>query len=273
MGMDRNLDISTIESSEAVKYGALDVKQSRLQNVAVHSPNGNGLSRPIPFDGLLMNKLLTALPGGDLAGLLSYLEPVSLKAGCNVYDLGQDVDFVYFPETAIVSHIYSLADGNTTEAAIIGNEGLVGLCGILDSHAPTYWTQVLIGGTAVKVSREFVKQQFVRSASMQEVLLRYMNVLLSHLAQRGVCNGSHLLDRRLSTWFLMIHDRANGDSLALTHEEIADHLGARRAGITSACSSLRAAGAIDYSRGQMKILDRNILQTSACECYESLRMH
>lgn len=269
--MDRNLDVSTIESPEGVQYGTLNSKQRPVQYPIVRPLNGNGLSRPIPFDGLLMNKLLSALPGGDLAGLLPFLEPVSLKAGCNVYNVGQEVDYVYFPETAIVSHIYSLADGNTTEAAIVGNEGLVGLGAILNSDAPTYWTQVLIGGTAVKVSREIVKHEFVRSPAMQEVLLKYMSVLLSHLSQRAVCNGSHHLDERLSTWLLMIHDRANGDPLALTHEEIADHLGARRAGITSACNSLRGAGAIHYNRGQMKIVDRERLQAFACECYGSLR--
>jgi CRP-like cAMP-binding protein len=215
---------------------------------------------------------LTALSGQDLARLLSYLEPVSLAAGRNVYELGEEVDFVYFPETAIVANFHSLEDGTTTEAAIIGNEGMVGVSAILDSRAPSYWTQVTIAGSAVKCRREVIKQEFARSSTMQEVLLKYMNVLLSQLSQRVVCNGSHHLNERLSTWLLMIHDRANGDPLSLTHEEIAEHLGTRRAGITSACNSLRSNGAISYSRGQMTVLDRSILKAAACECYETLRL-
>ena len=275
--MDRNVStiaatVATTESATHQTVGVLEVNQPLLQRTNGSSARWNG-SRAIPFDGLLTNRLLTALPGTELARLLSYLEPVSLTAGCNVYNLGEAVEFVYFPETAIISNIYSLSDGDTTEAAIIGNEGMVGVSAILDPHPPTYWTKVTITGTAVKVNREVVKQEFVRSRAMQEVLLKYMNVLLSHLSHRAVCNGSHHLEERLSTWLLMIHDRANDDPLPLTHEQIADHLGARRAGITGACNNLRARGAIDYNRGHMKILDRNVLESAACECYEALRTH
>lgn len=244
----------------------------RPRRFSEFSSNGNGSARPIPFDGLLTNKLLTALPGEDLARLLSYLEPVSLEAGRNVYEQGQEVNFVYFPETAIVSNRHSLEDGTTTEAAVIGHEGMVGVPAILDTRAPSYWTQVTISGSAVKCSRDIIKQEFARSPAMQEVLLKYMNALLLQLSQRAVCNGSHHLDERLSTWLLMIHDRANGDPLALTHEQIAEHLGTRRAGITGACNSLRAGGGIRYSRGQMTILDRSVLEAAACECYETVRL-
>ena len=267
-------DVYTVDAAVSGTHRSVGILEvNRLQKTNGTLSNGNGPSRPIPFDGLLTNKLLTALPGPDLARLLSYIEPISLKAGGNVYNMGEDVEFVYFPETAIISNIYSLADGDTTEAAMIGNEGMVGLSAMLDSNPPTYWTKVTIAGSALRVSREIIKQEFVRSRAMQEALLKYMNALLSHLSQRAVCNGSHHLEERLSTWLLMIHDRANGDPLPLTHEEIADHLGARRAGITGACNSLRASGAIDYNRGHMSILSRNILETAACECYETLRTH
>jgi CRP-like cAMP-binding protein len=273
--MERDLNVYTVESSHSMKReaaGLLDLIPAAGPRPNEVSANGNGLSRAIPFDGLLTNKLLTALSGQDLVGLLSYLEPVTFEAGRNVYELGKEIDFVYFPETAIVSNFHSLEDGTTSEAAIIGNEGMVGVSAILDSRAPSYWTHVTIAGSAVKCSREIIKQEFARSSTMQEVLLKYMNVLLSQLSQRAVCNGSHHLDERLSTWLLMIHDRANGDPLSLTHEEIADHLGTRRAGITGACNSLRASGAIGYSRGQMTIIDRSMLEAAACECYETLRL-
>jgi CRP-like cAMP-binding protein len=264
--------VNSFEGAEREAVGVLPIIPPSASRADELTINGNGFSRKIPFDGLLTNKLLTALPGQDLARLLSYFESVSLEAGRNVYELGEEVNFVYFPETAIVSNFHSLEDGTTTEAAVIGNEGLVGVSAILDSRAPSYWTQVTIGGSAVRCSREIIKQEFVRSSAMQEVLLKYMNVLLSQLSQRAVCNGSHHLDRRLSTWLLMIHDRANGDPLSLTHEQIAEHLGTRRAGITGVCNSLRSSGAIRYSRGQMTILDRSILETAACECYETLRL-
>lgn len=274
--MRSDLNVYNVKTSETMpreSTGLLEMMPTRLRRPNEFSANGNGSYRAIPFNGLLTNKLLTALPGEDLARLLSCLEPVSLEAGRNLYEMGKDVNFVYFPETAIVSNFHSLEDGTTIEAAVIGHEGMVGIPAILDSRAPSYWTQVTIGGSAVKCSRDIIKQEFAQSPAIQEVLLKYMNALLSQLSQRAVCNGSHHLDKRLSTWLLMIHDRANGDPLSLTHEQIADHLGTRRAGITAACNSLRASGGIRYSRGQMTILDRSVLEAAACECYETVRLN
>ena len=273
--MQSNFNVKTIEGSGPIKReeaGLLEMIPTRSRIANEFSVNGNGSARTIPFNGLLTNKLLTSLPGKDLARLLPCLEPVSLEAGRHLYELGKEVNFVYFPETAIVSNIHSLEDGTTTEAAVIGNEGMVGLPAILDSRAPSYWTQVTISGSAVKCSREIIKQEFVCRPAVQEVLLKYLNALLLQLSQRAVCNGSHHLDKRLSTWLLMIHDRANGDPLSLTHEQISEHLGTRRAGITGACNGLRDSGAIRYSRGQMMILDRSILKAAACECYETVRL-
>lgn len=273
--MQSNFNVNTIEGSETVKRqraGLVELIPTRPRRPGEFSLNGNGSDRSIPFDGLLTNRLLTALPGEALAGLLSYLEPVTLEAGRNLYEQGKEVNFVYFPETAIVSNIHSLADGTTTEAAVIGNDGMVGLPAILDSRAPSYWTQVTISGSAVKCSKDIIKQEFACRPAMQEVLLKYMNAFLLQLSQRAVCNGSHHLDERLSTWLLMINDRANGNPLALTHEQIAEHLGTRRAGITGACNGLRASGAIRYSRGHMTILDRSVLKAAACECYDTLKL-
>ncbi|MGH9968698.1 MAG: Crp/Fnr family transcriptional regulator [Pyrinomonadaceae bacterium] len=106
---------------------------------------------------------------------------------------------------------------------------------------------------------------------MQEALLRYLNVLLIQLSQRAVCNGSHRLDERLSTWLLMIHDRSNGEPLPLTHEEIAYRLNTRRAGTTSSCNALRMSGMIENRRGLIRILNRKLLEAAACECYLALR--
>lgn len=227
--------------------------------------------RPIPFNGLLTNKLLVSLPGTDFARLLPHLEPVSLLSGQDVYRFGEGMGFVYFPETAVISHIYFLEDGSTTGAALVGREGMIGLSSIFDSRPPSYWTRVTIGGIALRVDREVIKQEFARGEAMQKLLLGYTSARLAQLSQRAVCNGRHNLEGRLCTWLLMIHDRVSDAHLPLTHEEIAHHLGARRAGVTSSCNFLRDSGIIHYRRGSIRILDRKKLETVACECYRMLR--
>jgi CRP-like cAMP-binding protein len=229
-------------------------------------------AKTIPFNGLLTNRLLTGLPGQDFAQLLLHLEPVSLLAGQDLYEFGADeVDFIYFPETAVISHVYFLKDGSTTAAAIIGKDGIVGLSAILDAPRPSYWSQVTIGGTAVRVRPDIIKQEFSRGGAMQRLVLRYLSRRLAQLSQKAVCNGRHKLEERFCTWLLMIQDRVSDDNVPLTHEEMAQHLGARRAGITGACNVLRDSGIITYHRGLLCIVDRASLERTACECYRDLK--
>jgi CRP-like cAMP-binding protein len=226
--------------------------------------------RPVPFNGLLTNKLLTALPGEDFARLLPFLEPVSLSCGDDLYGLDESIQEVYFPEGAVVSHLYSLEDGSTAEAAMIGKEGMTGLSAIFASPAPTYLTQVIIAGTALRMSAEVLKEEFGRGGAMQRLLLAYAGARIAHLSQRAVCNGRHTVGERFCSWLLMIHDRIGDDQLPLTHEQIANHLGTRRASITVAATPLKDNKIISYNRGQIRIADRRGLELAACECYHTL---
>jgi CRP-like cAMP-binding protein len=232
---------------------------------------GSKPSRTIPFSGFLTNKLLANLPGEDFACLLPHLEYVSLLAGHDLYEFGEPIDYCYFPETAIVSHIYFMQDGSSTAAGLVGKEGMVGLSAILDDRPPTYWAQVTIGGTALRIRQSVIKDQFARSKATQHVILNYTSGRLAQLSQKAVCNGRHKLDERFCTWLLMIHDRTSENELPLTHEEIAHCLGARRAGITGACNVLRENGIITYRRGFISIADRSMLEALACECYSVLK--
>jgi CRP-like cAMP-binding protein len=224
----------------------------------------------VPFTGLFTNQLLTALPGEEFAGLLPHLEPVSFSAGQEIYRFGESIQVVYFPETAVLSHIFLSEDGSSTGATLIGNDGLVGLSGILDSKPAPYWTHVLIGGTAIKTSRSFLCEVFNRSPAFRNLLLSYTRVRLSQLSQRVVCNCRHTLAQRLCTWLLSVGDRSHAADMPLTHEQISSHLGARRAGVTNVCNALRDASIISYRRGNIRILDRERLEAAACECYRAV---
>jgi CRP-like cAMP-binding protein len=227
-------------------------------------------AKVVPFSGLLTNKLLARLPGEEFARLLPYMKPVSLDAGEYVYGLGDKVEYIYFPETVVISHIHLLEDGNTTEVALIGNEGLVGLSALFGAPSTNYWSQVIVEGTALRVRVEVLKEDFNRGQSMQRLMLSYTSQRIAQISQRAVCNGRHTLSGRLASWLLMIHDRAGEGALRLTHEEIARHLGARRASISVAATILRDRGIISYNRGNIKILDRQLLLNNACECYRTL---
>jgi CRP-like cAMP-binding protein len=233
-------------------------------------PNTHKSERQIQFSGLLTNQLLTGLPGPVFASVLPYLEPVSLNAGEEIYSCGSTIESVYFPETAVISQLSYLEDGSATEVAMIGNEGLVGFPAILDSRPSTHWTAATIGGTALRASLDVIREEFRRTGAFQKQVLAFTSSYLNQVSQRAVCNSRHRLEERLCTWLLMVHDRAHGVQLPLTHELIAEHLGARRAGITSFCSLLREYGVMAYQRGVISIVNRQLLEEMACECYQAL---
>jgi CRP-like cAMP-binding protein len=222
------------------------------------------------FSGLLTNRLLTSLAGPDFATLLPHLEPVDLSVGDELYSFGNEIDAIYFPETAVLSQVSYLADGSATEVAIVGNEGVVGLSALFESQPSQYWTKVTIGGTALRASVHSLSDEFKRGKSFQTRILAYASSYLNEISQRVVCNSRHRLEERLCSWLLLLHDRAQGAPLTLTHEQIAERLGARRAGITSFCNLLRAKQAIAYQRGVISKVNRNLLEEWACECYGAI---
>jgi CRP-like cAMP-binding protein len=106
---------------------------------------------------------------------------------------------------------------------------------------------------------------------LHDLLLRYIYTIVTQISQTAACNRIHTLNERLARWLLLTHDRINRDQFSLTHELLARMLGTRRAGVSVAASALRDAGVIDYSRGQVEVLDRKGLEEASCECYAVVR--
>lgn len=227
---------------------------------------------PIVFNGLLTNRILNGLPGPDFVHLLQFLEPISLKAGQNIFKPGEDVQYVYFPESAVISHLHFLEDGSSAATTMVGNDGVTGFTSVFDSAPIWCWAEVTIAGNAIRMKLESLRTEFARGGALQLLLLAYMRDRLAELSQRTVCHGRHIMRDRLCTWLLMVQDRVSDQALALTHEKMAQHLGGRRAGVSGACNALRDLGIIEYRRGQLTIINRDLLERLACECYRKLRL-
>src|SRR5829696_4842924 len=220
---------------------------------------------------LLANSLLSALPAEEFSRLFSPLEPVSLAAGEKLYKLDEEMRYAYFPETAVVSHLHILSDGGMTEADMVGREGMTGLSAVFNVPPPSYLSEVALSGSALRARVDVLRQEFARGGAFQQILIKYAAARIALLSRRAVCNGNPHVEERLCTWLLMMHDRAGAQPLALTHERISRHLGTRRAGVTSAATALRDRGVIDYTRGHIRVTDREALEAAACECYPSVR--
>ncbi|XQU07972.1 hypothetical protein P4544_15630 [Halomonas sp. LY9] len=73
------------------------------------------------------NALLGLLPEKELEHLLPHLEEVSLTLGQSLSESGRHMSHVYFPLDAIVSLLCVMENGDSTEIAVVGHEGLVGV--------------------------------------------------------------------------------------------------------------------------------------------------
>jgi CRP-like cAMP-binding protein len=184
-----------------------------------------------------------------------------------VYESGDPLRNVIFPTTAIVSLLYVMLDGSAAEIAVVGNEGIVGVSLFMGGETTPSRAVVQSAGYAFRLQSTLLQEEFTRAGPMQHLLLRYTQALITQMAQTAVCNRHHSVDQQLCRWLLLSLDRLACDELVMTQELIANMLGVRREGVTTAAKKLQDAGIIDYSRGRIKVLDRAGLEACTCECY------
>jgi CRP-like cAMP-binding protein len=222
--------------------------------------------------GRLQNRLLAALPGAEWQRWRAQLDLVMLPRGRVLAEPRVACRHVCFPTTAVVSLLYVTENGHSTEVAVIGNEGLVGIATLMGDGSTPQRAVVQVAGQAYRLSADFIRDEFARSGPVRRLLLSYTQAKMVQIGQTAVCNRLHSLDQRLCRWLLLTIDRLPGDTFAMTHERIADNLGVRREGVTTAARKLQAAGLIHYTHGHFSVLDRGGLERCACECYSVVKL-
>lgn len=226
-------------------------------------PSTNGACCETP------NQILGALPNSYREELRT-LELVQLESGQVLSEPDQAIEYVYFPNDALISILSLSSEGAAIEIGLVGREGIVGLPAILGGVTP-YRAVVQVGGSTFRVKGREISDAFRKNTTLHELVLRYTNAFLIQIAQSSICNCYHTLQERLCRWLLLARDGTHSDSLVLTHDLIARLLGARRASITVAAGLLQKAGLIRTGRGAITILDPHGLKEMACECYLILK--
>jgi CRP-like cAMP-binding protein len=199
---------------------------------------------------------------------MSHLQQVDLKLGDVIYTAGDTIENVYFPETAVVSLLSTLENGDTTEVGLIGNEGMVGLSVFLGGSITPERALVQLSGKALKMPASVLTSQLKLGSAIQLRLLRYTRSFLALVTQSVLCSQHHSLEARFARWLLMMHDYSESNTLHLTHEMVSGMIGTRRAGVSMANRELRQQKLIKSARGTITIADREGLERAACECYE-----
>jgi CRP-like cAMP-binding protein len=217
------------------------------------------------------NKLLASLPRQDYERLVQQSTLMLLPQGTVLCEADDEVFEVYFPLSGMISLVIMMKTGKAIETATVGYEGVVGGMAGLGIHVSSVRAIVQVTSTVCRVPASAYRRLTAASPIIANLSVQYNEVLLSQARITAACNALHPVERRFCRWLLQTSDRTRGDTITLTQEFLSEMLGVRRTSVTEVAGKVQAMGLISYSRGAIKILDRESLKAMSCECYETLR--
>jgi CRP-like cAMP-binding protein len=213
------------------------------------------------------NDLLARLSAADYERVADALEPVPMRLGDMLYEPGVQLRHAYFPGTAVVSLHYVTESGASAQTTGVGREGVIGIPLFMGGGTTSSSAVVHTGGHGWRLDRHRLMQEFSRGDSLQIVLLRYTQALMTQITQTAACYRHHSVEQQLSSWLMVTLDRMQGAELVMTQELLGSLLGVRRESITQAACRLQQKGYIRYRRGHISVTHAEGLRGCACECY------
>jgi len=219
----------------------------------------------------IRNRLLDALPTIEYERILPKMEEVSLVYGTVLYDVGEKLKHVYFPNCGIISLLGAMDGSATLEVGVVGREGMAGLPLFMGVNTSRIRSIVQGSGTAMRMNSADFDNECSKGGALPNLLLHFTYSMMLQLWQSALCYRCHSVEERITRRLLMTSDRMETNEFTMTHDFLSNMIGARREAISLAAGSLRKKKFITYSRGNITILDRPGLEAVACTCYSILR--
>src|SRR4051794_18977816 len=205
----------------------------------------------------IKNKLLSALPRNVFDALRPDLVHVELQIRTQIYASDDEVQWVYFPSSGMISMLQSTADSRGIELATIGRESALGTMAGFGLNRALTVSVVQMPLTAVKISALNFRKHVSQYASVQEMALKSNEVILAQTQITAACNALHNVEQRFCRWLLQTRDRSETDTISLTQEFLGEMLGVRRTSVTEIASKLQDEGIIRYRRGHIRSTAEN----------------
>jgi CRP-like cAMP-binding protein len=216
------------------------------------------------------NAILASLPESDASSIRPHLKAIHLPQKTLLFEAGTAIKSVYFPISAVISLVVQLETGETTEAAMVGRDGAVGISSALDGKISPSRGIVQLGGDALVCDPATFKGAAMQSERLISLVMRHEQTMFAQAQQSTACMAHHEIEARLCRWILRARDLSGSYDLPFTQEFLAEMLGVQRTSVSTAAHILQTAGMIEYKRGKIHILDAEALKESACECYETV---
>ncbi len=172
------------------------------------------------------NYILNALPAEDFERLLPDFERVHLTPGQIIYRPEEPIEYIYFPDSTMISVIANTTDGESAETGVVGRENIIGIDALMGADSTLNENLIQLPDGALRIKAAAVKEEFKRAGAFHDLALRFMRLLMIQIGQTALCNRLHTVEERLSRWLLMCRDRSETDKLQLTQEFLSIMLGA-----------------------------------------------
>jgi CRP-like cAMP-binding protein len=219
------------------------------------------------------NEILLSISDKEYALILPHLEFLSMPPHLGLYEPGQPLEFVHFPNSGMVSLVIATEDGRTVEVGEVGKEGFAGVQAAVGMNKNQVREVVQIAGDGFRVKLGALKRVLQSAPELQRFLTRYAVVQGMQFAQTAACNRLHNIEQRLARWLLITQDRVDSATLAITHDFLATMLGTDRPTVSLAAGILQDKQIIEYTRGAVQILSRAKLKDRTCECYAVVQQY
>ena len=220
------------------------------------------------FEGRpVRNGILLGVPDTEFQLVRPLLSFEYLPSHTSLHEPGDNLEFVHFPNRGLVSLVVVTREGKTVEAGLVGNEGLSGAAALVGLTRYPHRSVVQIAGDGFRIRADALRNLVSSCPYLQSINSRHLAIQGMQAAQSAACNRLHGIEQRLARWLLMMHDRVENGYLAITHDFLATMLGTDRPSVSLAAALLQRKGAIEYTRGAVRIVNRQFLEGSACECY------
>lgn len=217
------------------------------------------------------NRLLLSLPDNEFQHLRPLLTFENLAHHTSLHEPGEKIEFVHFVDRGLVSIVVSTREGKTVEVGLVGNEGLVGIPGIVGLNRSPHRAVVQISGEGFRTRVDMLQELLPSCPSFHTIASRHAVIQGMQAAQSAACNRLHGIEQRLARWLLSMQDRVDQPSLNITHDFLATMLGTDRPSVSLAAGILQKKGAIEYTRGAVRIVNRKKLEELTCECYSVIQ--
>ena len=215
------------------------------------------------------NTLLKALDKDIIERLR--LQPVKFELKHEIENPGDRIDHLCFLEEGMASMTTTFRDGSQVEVGMFGYESVIGVSALMGTKKSLNRVYTQIPGHGYTCNVEDARREFRLGGAFQFLALRYVQAQLVQAMQSAGCNAKHNFEQRLARWLLICADRANIDTFKISQEFLADMLGGRRPTVSTAAGILKGKGLIQYTRGEIRILDIPGLTKTSCECYQIIK--